>query len=86
MPHFYFDIVDDGRGVSDEWGVDFVDVLEAGRQAQSLAVEIARERLAVDGQRDIVVTVRCDGRDRYKARLTIRGEWVAGPAFEAGRR
>ncbi|MGI3903950.1 MAG: DUF6894 family protein [Janthinobacterium lividum] len=81
MPLFYFDVVDDGSMVSDDWGIELNDMDEAARQAQALIVDIARERLPSDGRKDVSVDVRCDGRNRFQARLTIRGEWHLAPGL-----
>ena len=73
MPLFFFDVLDDGNSVADEWGIELSDIHEAARQAQSLIVDIGRERLPSGGRRDICVKVKCEGRPCFSATLTVRG-------------
>ena len=74
----YFDLTDDGQSFHDECGIELDDLSEARVQAQALLPNLAREKVPTKNQIDIAVIVRCDeGRQCYKAALTIQGEWVA---------
>jgi len=83
MPRFYFDIHDGCRQTLDDEGTELPDVQRACEEAVAVLPEIVGREHGPTGDRDIVATVRTeDGAPVFRARLSVRSEWLGSPAGE----
>lgn len=74
MPHYFFDVTDNGTLNRDEFGLDLVDFEEARDQAIVLLPDMARDGLP-DGELHVFMCTVREGEDRvvYRCTLTFQG-------------
>ena len=76
MPLYFFDVFDNGVVVTDEFGIELDNVLEARHQAIAILPDMARNELPDGDQHEFKAVVRDQGGHAlYVAKLTYCGEW-----------
>lgn len=73
MPHYFFDIYDEGRRMVDESGTELPSLRAACAQAIAVLPAIAKDELPHQASRDLVAHVRDrTGRVVFQAYLSLR--------------
>jgi len=78
MPHFHFDIEEDGRITRDDNGQDFADLKAARKEAVETGASIAREAFMSGSADHVVIDVREDHLPSLKISITLDVENTAG--------
>lgn len=78
MPHFHFDIEEDGRLIRDIEGKDFADANAARKEAVETGASIARDAFMSGSADHVVVDVREDHERLVKISITMDVEDAAG--------
>lgn len=78
MPHFHFDIEEDGRLIRDDEGKDFADATAARKEAVETGASIARDAFMAGSADHVAVDVREDHERLVKISITMDVEDTAG--------
>ncbi len=70
MPRYYFDVIDTGRRIRDEEGVELPNLHEARKQALAALGDMAKDELPDGDHREFVVEVH-DGSAAPMLRATL---------------
>ena len=78
MPHFHFDIHEDGKLQKDVEGVHLASIEDARREAQHILPAIAYDTIPENGDvKTLMVLVTDeDGQAVYSATLSYNGKWL----------
>ena len=78
MPHFFFDIREDGKLQKDEDGVELPTFEAARKEAQTILPAIAYDTIPQNGDHKsfVVLVTDDDGQPVYSATLSYNGVWL----------
>jgi hypothetical protein len=74
LPHFYFDLDDNGLSSPDAEGLQFQSLEVARTEALRGLAEMARDEKTLADKREIVCTVRDGGGPVYRVAVVVRCE------------
>ena len=77
MPHFHFDISEDGQLTRDDEGRDFADLKAARKEAVETGASIARDAFMSGSADHVVIDVREDHAPSLKISITLDVENAA---------
>lgn len=78
MPHYWFDLADNGDFSRDLDGVPLASLRHACTAALSTLTEMARDKEPVPDERDLSITVRDGDGPCYRVALTMRSAPLRG--------